>query len=146
MIQFAIHMVSLIYVHSMAKELEPVYVVDCSTIRVSDSHLSTLICLHRIGRIDLEKSFEPSLVNSAVYLISINMQISTFAINYQGHPFMQSLLENVPLRNCLILIGGLTYLAAAQVLPGISSMLEIVDMSATVCCGMHASVHDFAVL
>ena len=32
---------------------------------------------------DLEKKFEPSLLNGGVYLISLAMHISTFAINYQ---------------------------------------------------------------
>jgi cation-transporting ATPase 13A1 len=33
--------------------------------------------------VDLEGEFEPSLLNSAVYLIQLSMQVSTFAINYQ---------------------------------------------------------------
>ena len=33
--------------------------------------------------VDLEKKFEPSLLNGGVYLISLAMHISTFAINYQ---------------------------------------------------------------
>ena len=34
-------------------------------------------------KIDLEKTFEPSLLNSTVYIISMTLQISTFAINYR---------------------------------------------------------------
>jgi hypothetical protein len=33
--------------------------------------------------VDLEGEFEPSLLNSGVYLIQLSMQVSTFAINYQ---------------------------------------------------------------
>lgn len=33
--------------------------------------------------IDLDSAFQPTLLNSAVYLISLMMQISTFAINYE---------------------------------------------------------------
>ena len=35
------------------------------------------------GFVDLEKEFEENVLNSAVYLISVAMQISNFAINYK---------------------------------------------------------------
>lgn len=53
---------------------------------------------------DLEKEFKPNLLNTAVYLMSSTLQIATFAVNYRGKPFMESLtglkmfyfLENFP--------------------------------------------------
>lgn len=35
------------------------------------------------GFVDLEKEFEENVLNSAVYLISVGMQISNFAVNYK---------------------------------------------------------------
>ena len=75
---------------------------------------------------DLEAPFKPTLINSAVFLISNTMHVSTFAVNYRGHPFMQSLWENKPLLYCVAGVGTLTALAAAQVSPGITEMLELV--------------------
>ncbi len=32
---------------------------------------------------DLDSEFKPSLLNSTVYIISISLQVSTFAVNYK---------------------------------------------------------------
>ena len=61
---------------------------------------------------DLEKEFEPCLLNSTMYIISMFLQVSTFAINYRGHPFMESLFENRPLLYSLAGAGGFVVMLA----------------------------------
>ncbi|KAH9286492.1 Manganese-transporting ATPase 13A1 [Echinococcus granulosus] len=52
--------------------------------------------------IDIYADFKPTVLNTAVYLISTALQISTIAVNYEGHPFRESLFENRPLLNGLL--------------------------------------------
>ncbi|XP_037794888.1 manganese-transporting ATPase 13A1-like [Penaeus monodon] len=77
--------------------------------------------------VDLEKEFEPSLLNSTVYVISMTLQISTFAINYRGHPFMESLLENKALLYSLLGSGGVVLALAVGIVPEFAQQFEIVD-------------------
>lgn len=43
---------------------------------------------------DEEEKFVPSLLNSTVYIISMALQVSTFAINYRVRPSVMLLEEN----------------------------------------------------
>merc|ERR1719228_2914986 len=76
---------------------------------------------------DLEKEFEPTLLNSTVYIISMFLQVSTFAINYRGHPFMESLFDNRSLLYSLAGAGGFVVMLALGWLPEFSTQMSIVD-------------------
>jgi cation-transporting ATPase 13A1 len=43
---------------------------------------------------DSESDFAPNLVNSICYLVQQIVQLTTFAVNYVGHPFNTSLTQN----------------------------------------------------
>ncbi|KAF9136390.1 hypothetical protein BG015_003161, partial [Linnemannia schmuckeri] len=100
--QFAIHIFSLIYITREAKLIEHDRVVD------------------------LEKTFEPGLLNSAIYLISLSMQVSTFAINYKGHPFRESLKENTYLYRGLLAVGGVAVAGATEFMPEFNEYIQLV--------------------
>lgn len=56
------------------------------------------------------------------------MQIATFAINYQGRPFRESLTENKPLWLAIRIVGSILVTSALQVFPFINGWMELVDM------------------
>ncbi|XP_013793364.1 manganese-transporting ATPase 13A1-like [Limulus polyphemus] len=76
---------------------------------------------------DLEKEFKPNLLNSTVYIISVALQVSTFAINYRGHPFMESLTENKPLMYSLGISGLAILVLVKGMMPDFSNQFEIVE-------------------
>ncbi|XP_059481282.1 endoplasmic reticulum transmembrane helix translocase [Neocloeon triangulifer] len=74
-----------------------------------------------------EEPFEANLLNSTVYIISMALQISTFAINYRGRPFMESLSENKSLLYSLLGSGGAVLALAMGLVPEFAIQFEIVD-------------------
>ncbi|KAL4796203.1 hypothetical protein BDV19DRAFT_388351 [Aspergillus venezuelensis] len=104
--QFAIHIATLIYLSNYVYSIEP---------RDSD--------------IDLEGEFEPSLLNSAIYLLQLIQQISTFSINYQGRPFRESIRENKAMYWGLVAASGVAFSCATEFVPELNEKLRLVPFS-----------------
>ncbi|EGO29932.1 cation-transporting ATPase [Serpula lacrymans var. lacrymans S7.9] len=104
LLQFALHIVSLVYITNLSHTLEPP------------------------GIIDLEAKFEPSLLNTAIYLLGLSQQVSTFAINFQGRPFREGIRENSTLWWGLVLAGGVAFSGATDFMPELNRWLQIVEM------------------
>jgi cation-transporting ATPase 13A1 len=104
--QFAVHIVTLIYIARLCDRLEP-----------------------RSDDVDLEAEFKPSLLNSAVYLLQLIQQISTFAINYQGRPFRESLSENKGMFYGILGVSGLAFVCALELMPEINEGMKLVPFS-----------------
>jgi cation-transporting ATPase 13A1 len=88
-----------------------------------------LTCPSRSDDVDLEAEFKPSLLNSAVYLLQLIQQISTFAINYQGRPFRESLSENKGMFYGIVGVSGLAFACAMEVFPEINQQMKLVPFS-----------------
>lgn len=71
-------------------------------------------------------TFNPSLLNSSIYLLSLMMQISTFTINYQGPPFRESITENKGLCKSLLGVSILAWTCALEIVPELNEWLQIV--------------------
>lgn len=79
--------------------------------------------------IDLEGEFKPSLLNSAIYLLQLIQQISTFAINYQGRPFRESIKENKGMYYGLVGVAGIAFACSTEFVPEINEKLKLVPFT-----------------
>ena len=61
---------------------------------------------------DETREYTPSLLNNGIYIVSLAMHVSTFAINYQGRPFREGLTENKPLFYSLAGVFSIAVIAA----------------------------------
>ena len=87
--------------------------------------------------IDLEAKFEPSLLNTAIYLLGLSQQVSTFAINYQGRPFREGIRENPALYWGLVGAAAVAFSGSTDFMPELNRWLQIVEMEG------HVSSMDF---
>lgn len=78
---------------------------------------------------DLEGEFEPSLLNSAIYLLQLIQQISTFAINYQGRPFRESIRENKGMFWGIIMVAGVAFSCSTEFIPELNEKLRLVKFT-----------------
>lgn len=104
--QFAVHIAAMLYANALVASYE-------------DPE----------AEVDLEKKFEPGLLNTAMYLVQLSMSVSTFAINYQGRPFRESIRENKALFYGLLAVGGVAFAGATEFIPEINETLQLVPMT-----------------
>lgn len=100
-----------------------------SPLSVYSLNSHTDICNSRSDDVNLEAEFSPSLLNSAVYLLQLIQQISTFAINYQGRPFRESLSENKGMYWGILGVSGLAFACAMELMPEINQQMKLVPFT-----------------
>jgi cation-transporting ATPase 13A1 len=86
----------------------------------------------RTKEINLDAEFEPSLLNSAIYLLSTCQSVSTFAVNFQGRPFREDIKENKPLFYGLLGAAAVAFCGATNFVPEANGWLQLVDMPTSV--------------
>jgi len=104
LLQFSIHIVSLVYITYLCKQRE------------------------QRGEIDLDAKFEPNLLNTAIYLLGLSQQVSTFAINFQGRPFREGISENAALFWGLVGASAVAVSGATDFMPEMNRWLQIIVM------------------
>ncbi|PSR88079.1 Manganese-transporting ATPase [Actinidia chinensis var. chinensis] len=102
--QFAIHLIFLI---SSVKEAEKYMPDEC---------------------IEPDSDFHPNLVNTVSYMVNMMIQVATFAVNYMGHPFNQSVLENKPFFYALLAAVGFFTAITSDVFRDLNDWLKLVPL------------------
>ncbi|XP_048327551.1 probable manganese-transporting ATPase PDR2 isoform X2 [Ziziphus jujuba] len=102
--QFAIHLFFLI---SSVKEAEKYMPDEC---------------------IEPDSDFHPNLVNTVSYMVSMMLQVATFAVNYMGHPFNQSIPENKPFLYALLAAVGFFTVITSDLLRDLNDSLKLVPL------------------
>merc|ERR1711939_501134 len=105
MLQFTIHIAAMLYMTWLCNQVDP-----------------------RKEAVDLEADFKPSLLNTAVYLVSLSQQVSTFAVNFQGRPFREGITENPTLYYGLLSVAGVAICGATDFIPELNRWLQLVEM------------------
>ena len=70
--------------------------------------------------------FAPSVLNSVVFLVAQSTTVATFAVNYSGRPFMQSLRENKALFRALAAVALFIAACALNVSHDLLELCELV--------------------
>lgn len=113
LLQFSVHFLSLLYLTQEASARSPP--------REEKVKLN----------VDMEpgekEEFVPNIVNSTVYIICLALQVSTFAVNHKGHPFMESLRENKLLMYAIAASSSVVVLLSTGLSNELNATFEIIE-------------------
>lgn len=115
LLQFAVHFICLIFLVQQAKlRAPPVNENEKPVIKLS------------VEEEEEDETFEPNIINSTVYIISMALQIATFAINYRGYPYMESLRQNRALLYSIVGSGAVVLALTLGIVPELSAQFELI--------------------
>lgn len=80
--------------------------------------------------IEPDADFHPNLVNTVSYTVNMMLQVATFAVNYMGHPFNQSIPENKPFLYALLAAVVFFTAIASDIFRDLNDWLKLVPLPA----------------
>lgn len=78
--------------------------------------------------IEPDSDFHPNLVNTVSYMVNMMLQVATFAVNYMGHPFNQSVMENKPFLYALLSAVGFFVVITSDLFRNLNDSLKLVPL------------------
>ncbi|KAI5068556.1 hypothetical protein GOP47_0016901 [Adiantum capillus-veneris] len=98
-------------------------------------HITFLIAMTRAAEeympeecIEPDSEFEPNLVNTVSYMANMMIQVATFAVNYMGHPFNQSIRENKAFSYALSFAAIFFTVITSDLFRGLNDWLRLVPL------------------
>ena len=80
--------------------------------------------------IEPDSPFAPNLVNTVAFSVRCLLQLFTFAVNYVGHPFNESIAENKPFRTALFGASAFFVVVASDLVRPLNDSLSLVPLPA----------------
>lgn len=127
LLQFIIHFFSLVYLVQEAGVYADDNSANTTLLTSNDSLLNTSLTNLNSTDSDAVEEFKPNVVNSAVFIISMALQICTFSVNYRGRPFMENLIENKPLLYSTLGTVMVILSLSVGIIEGLNEQFEIVQ-------------------
>ncbi|XP_042036135.1 probable manganese-transporting ATPase PDR2 isoform X1 [Salvia splendens] len=78
--------------------------------------------------IEPDSEFHPNLVNTVSYMVGMMLQVATFAVNYMGHPFNQSISQNRPFQYALVGAVGFFTVITSDLFRDLNDWLKLVPL------------------
>ncbi|KNB45779.1 putative cation-transporting ATPase [Blastocystis sp. subtype 4] len=75
-----------------------------------------------------DADFKPNVLNTVIFLLENILQLYVFLVNYQGHPFMQSIRENKLLYYGFIISFSFMFLLSWEIIPPLNRMMDLVPL------------------
>ncbi|EPS67029.1 hypothetical protein M569_07746, partial [Genlisea aurea] len=78
--------------------------------------------------VEPDYEFRPSVVNTVSYMAGMMLQVATFAVNYMGHPFNQSIRQNRPFAIALAAAAAFFAAVASDAIRSLNDWLGLVPL------------------
>lgn len=72
-----------------------------------------------------DAQFNPNILNTATFLVTVLSTINTFVVNYRGTPFMENLNENVVLFRSIQACYFILFICALDIFPPLNQLLQL---------------------
>ena len=72
--------------------------------------------------------FNPNILNTTTFLISVLATVNTFVVNYQGRPYMQNFSENKMMLRSVQICYGVLFACALEVFPPLNQLMQLTPL------------------